>query len=141
MKFDKYATSLEFDKVISDLSACTMTACGALWCENIEISTTKEEIKKNLALTTEAKQILDEIGEAAFSTISHISDFACILKTKILTAEDILNSAKTLLVAEKTRKKIDDFGKPQLTEITKKIYTNFSNYQTKYKKVYKNFKF
>ena len=69
----------------------------------------KEEIEKNLALTTEARQILDEMGESSFSTIPYISDFTRILKTKILTAEDIMNSAKTLLVAEKTRKKIDDF--------------------------------
>lgn len=124
MKFDKYATSLEFDKVISDLSACAVTPCGAKRCMRLEISTTKEEIEKNLALTSEAKQILDEMGEATFSVISHISDFANILKTKILTAEDILNSAKTLLVAEKARKKIEDFEKPQLTNITKKIYTN-----------------
>lgn len=124
MKFDKYATSLEFDKVISDLSACAMTPCGAKRCEEIDLLISKDEIIKNLTLTSEAKQILDEMGEASFGVISHISDFTSILKTKILTAEDILNSAKTLLVAEKARKKIDNFEKPLLSEITKKIYTN-----------------
>ncbi len=124
MNLDKYAISLEFDKVISNLAECAVTSCGAMRCSDISLSVSKDEILKNLALTSEAKGILDEMGEAHFSVISHISDFTNILKTKILTAEDILNSAKTLLVAEKTRKKIDEYARPLLAEITKNIYTN-----------------
>ena len=59
---NKYLLSLELDKILSELSDCAITTPAKEMALNLVPYSGKEKIEKEINLTTEAKNILDNNG-------------------------------------------------------------------------------
>ncbi len=104
MPLNKHALSLEFNKVLDALSACAATSLGAERCLNTQIYWgNNNQIEREIALTTQARKVLDDSGVSSFDKIEFISDFETVLCAHKLSAADIFEAAKTLRSARVTR--------------------------------------
>jgi len=67
MHLNKHAIALEFDKVLEGLSACAATPLGVDRCLNTPIFWgERERIEREIALSAQARKILDDLGASSF---------------------------------------------------------------------------
>lgn len=96
MSLDKHCIALELDKVLEKLSTCAISDLGAKHCLSACIYSEKNEIERQIALTTEAKSIYDHLGSTTALPLEHLADCKNILKANRLGINDILECANTL---------------------------------------------
>lgn len=98
----KYLTSLELDKILSELSDCAITSPAKEMALNLVPYSKKEKIEKEINLTTEAKTILDNNGINSMPV-----DFAIdpdkILTNAIISVNNIIDLTKMLISSRKLR--------------------------------------
>ncbi|MCD8024428.1 MAG: Smr/MutS family protein, partial [Candidatus Gastranaerophilales bacterium] len=98
----KYLIELEFDRVLTALSACTNTEAGHNAALNIVPYSKKEEIKHSLLLTGDAKKILNENGINSFP-VQFAANPDKILTSSRLSVQNIIDLAKTLESSRKLK--------------------------------------
>ncbi len=99
---EKYLTSLEFDKIANELSKCTVTEAGKLLAINLEPYNSPEEIKYQISLTTEAKNILDNEGVNS-APVDFAANPEKILTGGILSINNIIDLTKTITTSRKVK--------------------------------------
>ena len=71
---EKSLKTLEFDKVLQELSDCATTNLGKERCLNAEVFSDVRKIENELLLTREARQILDDTP-FSFATIYDLKSY------------------------------------------------------------------
>lgn len=92
----KHAQSLEFDKVLENLSNFAISQLGKQKCLNAPIYSKKAQIEYHLELTSEARRIFDNAGNFSCFPLEFLCDCSTILDSARLGAQDIINLARTL---------------------------------------------
>lgn len=117
--------SLEFDKVLSNLSKYANSTLGQNACLNLEIYSKKPQIEYELSLVDEAKKIIDDNNSSA--PIDEILDINQIFSENYFTAEEIIELAKNLRCARVVKNYIskNEFAR-NLNEIIKNFYIDKS---------------
>lgn len=121
----KYAKSLEFDKVLEILSGFAISPMGKAKCLCAPIYTQRAQIEYHLELTSEAKRIFDNAGNFSCFPLEFFCDAKEILDLKSLSAADIVDLAKTL----RTSRLVKNFlskadNAPNLAQFCANLYTD-----------------
>ena len=93
---------LEFDKILSQLSARADSDDGKLFCENLKMQSCKENILKSLKETESAYSYLSSGIQPSFKNLHSISESLLRLsKQAPLSAKELLNISNLLDICEK----------------------------------------
>lgn len=120
----KSQKALEYDKVLEELSKFSKTEQSKKLCLDITPFVKKEDIKRELDYTKEAKSILDNAKDIPIERIQNFSAFK--LKHEYYNEEELLDVAKSM----RTFRLVRNFIKENLTyesalaKLTEDIYTN-----------------
>ena len=93
---EKSKNTLEFDKVLSNLSKFAKTQQSQELCLNLQPETDYSRIQENLTLTSEAKALVDRLLELP---IEHLTDLSKIDNNQLnsyLSEQELLSFAKSL---------------------------------------------
>lgn len=124
---NKSAEILEFDKVLSYLSAYAISKLGAKRCLNAQIFDDVNTIKNELLLTSQARTILNNALNVPLENIYDIEKSLEDAKKKLrLSEEEIINIAKTLRTSRLMRNFLDDVSKDyfELSQLKEILYAN-----------------
>lgn len=124
---NKSAEILEFDKVLSYLSAYAISKLGAKRCLNAQIFEDVNTIKNELLLTSQARTILNNALNVPLENIYDIEKSLEDAKKKLcLSEEEIIDVAKTLRTSRLMRNFLDDVSKDyfELSQLKEILYAN-----------------
>lgn len=120
----KTLKSLEFDKILEQVSEFCKTSQSKDLCLNAKVFDTAEEIQSQLTFTKEAKYILDN---AIDIPIDFVADLKRIEKNSLisyLSEEELNDVAKTLRTSRLVKKFISDNSQGQLLCLSSELITN-----------------
>ncbi|MBE7705642.1 MAG: endonuclease MutS2 [Cyanobacteria bacterium SIG30] len=120
---DKYQLSLELDKVLLRLSDFAITELGKTRCLEACVFSQKETIKYELSLVDEAKNILDSEGRISAFPLDFIAPVDEILNNLKLSAQDIVDLARTLKNSRIVRNFFQNYG-GNLQKISQILYVD-----------------
>ena len=121
----KSAQTLEFDKVLSYLSDYAISELGRERCFNAVIFDDVNTIKKELLITTQAKNIVNDAINVPLENIFDIEKSLNDARKKLrLNEEEIVNIAKTLRTSRLMRNFLDSISKDYL-EYAKQLQEKF----------------
>ena len=122
-KLNEHHVALEFDKILINLSKYANSNLGKEACLNIDIFSKAAQIEYELALTGEAKKIIDNNNSSA--PIDNLADIAVIFKNNYFNAEEIIELAENLKCARLTKNYISrNEQEKNLNEIIKNLYVD-----------------
>ena len=116
---EKSLKTLEFDKVLQELSDCATTNLGKERCLNAEVFSDVRKIENELLLTREAKQILND-APFSFTTIYDLKSYFN-SEQPIFDIEIISDFKKSLKEFRLTKTFFEKSQKPLLTGLTHNI--------------------
>ena len=116
---EKSLKTLEFDKVLQELSDCATTNLGKERCLNAEVFSDVRKIENELLLTREAKQILND-APFSFTTIYDLKSYFN-SEQPIFDIEIISDFKKSLKEFRLTKTFFEKSQKPLLTGIAHNI--------------------
>ena len=123
----KSAQTLEFDKVLSYLSEYAISDLGRERCFSAVIFDDVNTIKKELLITTQAKNIVNEAINVPLENIFDVEKSLNDARKKLrLNEEEIVNIAKTLRTSRLMRNFLDSISKDYL-ELSQMRNTLFAN--------------
>lgn len=120
----KTLKSLEFDKILEQISEFCKTSQSKELCLNAKIFDAAEEIQSQLNFTKEAKYILDNTVDIP---IDFVADLRRIEKNSLisyLSEEELNDVAKTLRTSRLVKKFISDNSQAQLLCLSSELITN-----------------
>lgn len=120
----KTLKSLEFDKILEQISEFCKTSQSKEFCLNAKIFDAAEEIQSQLNFTKEAKYILDNTVDIP---IDFVADLRRIEKNSLisyLSEEELNDVAKTLRTSRLVKKFISDNSQAQLLCLSSELITN-----------------
>ncbi len=120
----KTLKSLEFDKILEQISEFCKTSQSKEFCLNAKIFDAAEEIQSQLNFTKEAKYILDNTVDIP---IDFVADLRRIEKNSLisyLSEEELNDVAKTLRTSRMVKKFISDNSQAQLLCLSSELITN-----------------
>lgn len=120
----KTLKSLEFDKILEQISEFCKTSQSKEFCLNAKIFDATEEIQSQLNFTKEAKYILDNTVDIP---IDFVADLRRIEKNSLisyLSEEELNDVAKTLRTSRLVKKFISDNSQAQLLCLSSELITN-----------------
>lgn len=120
----KTLKSLEFDKILEQISEFCKTSQSKELCLNAKIFDAAEEIQSQLNFTKEAKYILDNTVDIP---IDFVADLRRIEKNSLisyLSEEELNDVAKTLRTSRMVKKFISDNSQAQLLCLSSELITN-----------------
>ena len=120
----KTLKSLEFDKILEQISEFCKTSQSKELCLNAKIFDAAKEIQSQLNFTKEAKYILDNTVDIP---IDFVADLRRIEKNSLisyLSEEELNDVAKTLRTSRLVKKFISDNSQAQLLCLSSELITN-----------------
>ena len=114
--------SLEFNKVLENLSKYAISSLAKKECLNLEVCNNKTQIEYELKLVSEAKKIIDDTQK--YLPINEIADVEEYFKNNFLTAPEIFELAKNLTYSRLTKTYITKNNDSQLGTIASTLYIN-----------------
>jgi len=114
--------SLEFNKVLENLSKYATSLIAKKECLNLPLYTKKAQIDYELNLVSQARKIIDDTQQ--YLPIGEITDIEECFKNNFLTAEEIFEITKNLTFARLSKNYISKNNSDELSEISNSIYTN-----------------
>ncbi len=123
----KSAQILEFDKVLSYLSDYAISELGRERCLNAVIFDDTNTIKKELLITTQAKNIVNDAINVPLENIFDVEKSLNDARKKLrLNEEEIINIAKTLRTSRLMRNFLDSISKDyfELSEMRNTLFAN-----------------
>ena len=123
----KSAQILELDKVLSYLSDYAISDLGRERCLNAVIFDNVHTIKKELLITTQAKNIVNDAINVPLENIFDVEKSLNDAKKKLrLSEEEIVNVAKTLRTSRLMRNFLDSISKDyfELSELQNALFAN-----------------
>ena len=120
----KSQKALEYDKILAELANFSKTEQSNMLCLDLTPFVRSDDIKRELAYTKEAKQVLDFVGELPIDKIQSFSKLKS--KNEYFVEEEIVDIAKTLRVFRLVRNYLKENleKETQLILIAENIYTN-----------------
>ncbi len=115
-------TAVEFDKVCEKLSQHAKTLQSKELCLSAQIYDDAQEIKRQLTLTKEAKQILDGANDIPIEFVARISDIEQGLAGAYLSEQELIDVAKTLRTSRLVKKFINENPSVELYELAKGLF-------------------